>query len=349
MSVEVATRDEYEFATTNFQMARLMTLNVAPFSAPHAVNIVAIVVTRLPDPILELLANTPLPLAYLPACGDLLRCTKKTGRDVSIGGGGGGGGVGSEDAKIEKHRGGGGGVAGTGGGDGDGDGECKCECAACDPGKQWRHLRLARFVVGTDAPNDPSRGGAGGDPAHPDPQRTNVLQNQQFQRNLRELGIPYTVNTVIQLFNVESATGTPGMYRIFYSALVCAGVSVRAFYSGEYALAPDPATCVCSDGVTQFQSEVVSAFILVPRAQLECALAVVRGVNLTPPFDESQLCINVDNVLGPPLAFATPVSSPGAATASCGCGGKRKPKLSVSTGEPVVASTAAVPSDAVAR
>jgi hypothetical protein len=237
MSFEIAVRSEYEFLATDSKIARLLTLNVAPFSSPHTVNVVAIAGTQLPKQVLRLLRQVP--------CIDI---------------------------------------------------------------KKWRRLRTMRIVVGTDAPNDPRRGGAG-PPDAPDPQRTNALQNAQFRKNMRRLGISYSVRRVIQIFNVENATGTPGIYRIFYSALVCARISVRAFYNGEYALGPDPTvTCLCTDGVTQFESEVVSAFIAVPPSQLDRAVAVLSALVITTPFNESQLCINVNNVL--PVSPSTVVTHP---------------------------------------
>src|SRR5438105_9881147 len=59
---------------------------------------------------------------------------------------------------------------------------------------------LVKMIVGTDAPHNPSRGGAG-NPLNPDLARTNELQNQQFQENLKALGIKFEEDIVIQIFN----------------------------------------------------------------------------------------------------------------------------------------------------
>ena len=163
---------------------------------------------------------------------------------------------------------------------------------------------LAKSVVGTDDPNNQARGGgdnAAGDGL--DPQWTNKLQNKQFRQNMRELGIHYHKDKVIQIFNVESVTGTPGIYRLYYSSMVCAGIEIIAFYSGERALLFPLQTCVCAapDGTTRtkFDDEVISAFIQVPKKQLAAAKKILANIKLatpTAPFDENQLCINANNI-----------------------------------------------------
>lgn len=167
---------------------------------------------------------------------------------------------------------------------------------------------LVKIVVGTDDPNNSKRGGAG-DPLNPDLQRTNKLQNKQFRINMRQLGIKYTENEVIQIFNVESVTGTPGIFRIYYSALTCANIPILAFYIGERALLfpLENCTCVQSDGqiLTKFNDEVLSAFIQVSREQLKAAIKVLRRLKFptsaTSTFDETQLCININNIVAESL------------------------------------------------
>lgn len=158
-----------------------------------------------------------------------------------------------------------------------------------------KNKNLVKIIVGTDNPNDPRTGGAG-DPTNPDPLRTNKLQNKQFQKNLKKYEIDYTKDEVIQILNVEKITGTPGIYRIFLASLVCEGISIDAFYIGEYALTIPLVTCGCSDNTTQFKSEIVSAIIQVPQRKLEKAINILTGIDLTAPFDEDQLCINAINV-----------------------------------------------------
>jgi hypothetical protein len=148
------------------------------------------------------------------------------------------------------------------------------------------------IVVGTDDPNTSSRGGAG-DPANPDPQRTNDLQNAQFRTNMRLLKISFRSSTIIQILHVEGNTGTPGIYRVYFSALTCAKIPVNAFFQGEPALVAGLIVCNCADSTIGFESEVVSDFILVPSKYLQRAIQVLN--NLT--FQESQLCINANNVV----------------------------------------------------
>jgi hypothetical protein len=150
--------------------------------------------------------------------------------------------------------------------------------------------KLVKIVVGTDDPNNSKRGGAG-DPTNPDPSRTNELQNKQFRRNMKTLGIKWTKDTVIQIFSVQNMTGTPGVYRIFYSALVCADINILAFYLGEPALKFPLVTCTCENGDTNFESEVISVFIQVAKCQLKKAKRVLLSI------DETKLCVNTHNVL----------------------------------------------------
>ena len=152
---------------------------------------------------------------------------------------------------------------------------------------------LVKIVVGTDDPNNPARGG-GGDSVNPDPLRTNELQNKQFRANMRYLGIEFTEEPIIQIFNVEDITGTPGIYRVYYSSLVCAEVNIIAFYGGEAALSDPLVTCGCDDNTTQYKCEVISCFIEVDN--IDKALEVLRALNLSIPFDETQVCINAVNV-----------------------------------------------------
>ncbi|AYV80448.1 MAG: putative ORFan [Harvfovirus sp.] len=158
-----------------------------------------------------------------------------------------------------------------------------------------KNKNLVKVVVGTDNPNNSAAGGAG-DPADPDPLRTNSLQNEQFRKNMKQYGIKYSKEKVLQILNVEASTGTPGIYRIFISALVCCGIDIDAFYLGEDALDIPLVRCKCADRTFEYKANVVSAFIQVPRKQISQAVAILKNINTAVPFDESQLCINADNV-----------------------------------------------------
>lgn len=150
-----------------------------------------------------------------------------------------------------------------------------------------------KMIVGTDDPNSISRGGAG-DPANPNPLLNNKNQNRQFRKNLRCLNIKWTKQEAIQIFNVQEVTGTPGRYRIFWTSLYCQNIPIDSFYSGEWALSPNLTTCQCTDGQSQFKSEVVSCFIEVPPKYLKKALEILSKITF--PFDDSTLCINPSNV-----------------------------------------------------
>lgn len=143
------------------------------------------------------------------------------------------------------------------------------------------------IVVGTDDPHSLQRGGAG-DPLNPDVNRTNERQNQQFQCNMYSLGIRWCEQNVIQILNVQTVTGTPGIYRIYVAALICAGIKVRQLYLGEPALTLPLVSCT---GSSQFVSGINTAFIIVDPGDLQHAICVLSRLNLTFPFDESQLCI----------------------------------------------------------
>ena len=205
-SLQLTTRIQYTFCTTQEKYANLLTLNVKAGVNPHAVNVVATLVV-----------------------------------------------------KISKNR------------------------------------SLIKIVVGTDDPNNSARGG-GGDPLNPDPQRTNELQNEQFRINMRCVGIRWKESGIIQIFNVEAVTGTPGIFRIYVAALTCAKIPIVSFQIGERVLLYPLQTCTCEEGkVTKFADEVLSAMIEVSKRDLFHAVQVLStlkfpsGVEL---FDESQLCIN---------------------------------------------------------
>jgi len=160
--------------------------------------------------------------------------------------------------------------------------------------KHKKHL-LVDIIVGTDDPNNPARGGAG-DPLNPDPQRSNELQNQQFIKNLEELKINYKKNPVIQIFNDEAITGTPGAYRIGLTALNCAHIGVRSSCFGEPALLFPLVTYEASDGSTGFKSHADSVFFRVSPKKTDKAVFVLKSLDLSFPFNEEQLCINRDNI-----------------------------------------------------
>lgn len=153
---------------------------------------------------------------------------------------------------------------------------------------------LVKIVVGTDDPNNSARGGAG-DPNNPDPERTNAHQNRQFAKNLQRLHIPYTTQTVIQVLDMAALAGTPGIFRLFLSALVCANIHIRAFYFGEPALVFPLVPCTCADGSSNLASEVLSSFIEVSPSRVGKALQILSAFNLS-TFTEASLCINADNI-----------------------------------------------------
>lgn len=152
-------------------------------------------------------------------------------------------------------------------------------------------LTRVNIVVGTDDPENIARGGAG-DPY--EPLRSNELQNKQFVRNMKTLGISFTTHPVIQISNIENATGTPGIYRIFWAALTCANIPITLFYSGEPSLTFPLLTCQCGTE-SHHENGVISTFVQVPDRYVKRAVVILKGLNLA-PLDETTLCINRLNV-----------------------------------------------------
>jgi hypothetical protein len=122
------------------------------------------------------------------------------------------------------------------------------------------------FVTITVGPADPNA------PSNP----TYEEQLQQFRENLDSLKIKYHEGQVLQIFNIEAVTGTPGTIRIPIVALICAGIPIRNSYIGE----PVP-------------TNVISLFIEVPKRYIVGALGIIRNINVKNP--EKDLCINVKN------------------------------------------------------
>lgn len=143
---------------------------------------------------------------------------------------------------------------------------------------------FVKIVVGTVDPNNPNRGG-GGDMG----QFTNEDQNKLFMEYLRILDIKYNISNVIQIFNVESIPGTPGIYRIYLSALNQQGIKILSMFTGEWAL---------KEGETRVtRCEVVSAFIEVQERDLVKSVKILQSLDMTLPFNESQLDLNIYTIL----------------------------------------------------
>ncbi|XWV26742.1 hypothetical protein QJ857_gp0312 [Tupanvirus soda lake] len=105
---------------------------------------------------------------------------------------------------------------------------------------------------------------------------SNKQQIDQFRENLELLDIDYRESRVIQIFNIQDATGTPGMIRIPLVALACKNIPINNFYVGE----PKP-------------GDVVSIFIEVPNKRIIEALCIIKNINTENP--ENNLCINLNN------------------------------------------------------
>ena len=150
--------------------------------------------------------------------------------------------------------------------------DCKC----------GNRCSMVKIVVGTDDPNDPRRGGdtstdctaIRGD---------NKTQNRIFRQTLKQMGIKFTTQTVVQVFNGEATSGTPGAFRILYTALLCGGIDVLAAYTGEPALTPDLR-----------DRGVLTTFFEVPKEQICRTVNLLRNFDTSDPDDN--LCINVNNV-----------------------------------------------------
>ena len=103
-------------------------------------------------------------------------------------------------------------------------------------------------------------------------------QQRAFVNALRQAGIKFQVDQVIELTNIEVTNATPGQFRKAYTALVCARIPVLASYSGESIAA----------------NAVESEFFQVPAKQIKQALAILCHFDLANP--EQDLCINLGNV-----------------------------------------------------
>jgi hypothetical protein len=153
---------------------------------------------------------------------------------------------------------------------------------------------LVRMIVGPTDPGNLARGGAG-PVTNPDRQRDYASQVLQMTHYLKQLEIDYTTQEVIQIFNLASAPGIPGTYRIPYTTLVTAKIPVLASYVGEGAYTPGPIPLKYGSRTVTYRSEPVSVFFEVPKCQVEEAMILLRNIRLTTPFLEGQLIINRDN------------------------------------------------------
>lgn len=122
-------------------------------------------------------------------------------------------------------------------------------------------LISAKLIVGTDDPNDES----------------NKFQNERFRFILNTNCIKFKERPIIQISNIEAAAGTPGSFRIPYTALLCNDIKILSVLVGE----PAP-------------GHVISTFFEVPIQQTRKATHILRNFDSANP--ETQLCINRENV-----------------------------------------------------
>ncbi len=156
-------------------------------------------------------------------------------------------------------------------------------------------LLVTRMIVGTTNPNN-SAGGGAGDPTSPDPRRTNALQNQQFRENLRQLNIEFTEQPVVHVINTAGDPGTPGIIRVFTSALECNSIPLLALYQSEGAFAIPLDTLVSTTtGQTRFADTGTGFIFEVPADQVVKANKILEDIVFS-TLSESSLCINADNV-----------------------------------------------------
>ncbi len=148
--------------------------------------------------------------------------------------------------------------------------DCKC----------GNKCSMVKIVVGTDDPNDPRRGG---DTSTKKLVGDNRTQNRIFNETLKQMKIKFTTQTVVQVFNGEATSGTPGVFRILYTALLCGGINVLATYTGEPALEPN-----------LVDSGVLTTFFEVPKEQICRTVDLLRHFDTSDP--DGNLCINVNNV-----------------------------------------------------
>lgn len=158
-----------------------------------------------------------------------------------------------------------------------------------------KKCNLVKIIVGTTDPNNPSRGGAGY-PLSPDPTRSNKLQNKRFVEVLKEMKIKFSKQTVVQIVDQNVNAGVPGIYRIAYTTLYCNDIKIIASYGGENAFKFPLVICQCNDGSTTLEKGSISLFFEVREKDIENAVNALRKIQLTTPFDESQLCINRNNI-----------------------------------------------------
>jgi len=150
---------------------------------------------------------------------------------------------------------------------------------------------LVKIVVGTDDPTNPADGGGSAT-------RTNKFQNDQMKAHLDLYGIKYTSQKVIQIFNIEAASGTPGAYRVVLGALVCQKIEIISSYFGEPALINPTVTCTIGT-TTLVDTYVQNTFFEVRSDQVAQAKSIIDKFNTGATEVEAELCINIVQLKAP--------------------------------------------------
>lgn len=100
--------------------------------------------------------------------------------------------------------------------------------------------------------------------------RQNNIQHAQFEKNMQSMGIKYKIQSCIQI-RYPGNTKVAGIFRIYYTALVCAGVPILASY-------------------------IDTSYIMqIPETYIAMAMYVLNTLVVETPFNEAQLCINANN------------------------------------------------------
>ena len=114
-------------------------------------------------------------------------------------------------------------------------------------------LMFVKMVVGTSDPSD----------------ETNKVQNNLFRKILQSNCIKFTETPVIQIFNIETGSETPGALLIPYTTLLHNCIKILSVFDGEPA-----------------EGHILSVFFEVPVKQTRKATHILRNI-----FPE-KLCIN---------------------------------------------------------
>ena len=103
-----------------------------------------------------------------------------------------------------------------------------------------------------------------------------TVQNQRVRDILRVLDVKYTEKNIIQIASTANASGIPGIYRLAYTRLVCAGIHILASYLGE--------------PVSDIETGLSEIFEI-PQNQFQKAIQILQQ-----PFEEPDLCISLTNI-----------------------------------------------------